>query len=246
MIEEPSSVRSKSARRLSDTGDPRSLSTYFRLKRDIKIRNLISKVFATSGSVQILDLGGSVEYWNRLGLDFLRKHHAHIVVQNHIDSQLKSDDADTSIFTTMIGDACNLSDIGDNKFDIVHSNSVIEHVGNWNRMKSFSSEARRVGIYYYIQTPYFWFPIDPHYYRAPMIHWLPRQIQSRIITNFNICTVGKISNIDDAYRILDGTSLLDKAQFSILFPDAKISFETVIGIRKSLIAIREPASDIVD
>lgn len=176
-------------------------------------------------------------YWRRVGLDFLQSQRAQIVVLNHNDLELKVDDIDPLMFKTVIGDACDLSSTATGEFDLTHSNSVIEHVGNWGRMKQFSAEARRVGINYYIQTPNFWFPIDPHYYKAPFIHWMPRPIQAKLITQFSICTAGKISNISDAYDVLDGTSLLDRSRFALLFPDADILSERFMGLTKSLMAI---------
>jgi hypothetical protein len=237
MLKSTSPITSEDMKRLSDTSDPTSLSTRFRLKRDIRLRELISNISKRKGSIRILDLGGSVEYWRRVGLDFLHQHRAHVVVLNHIDSELKAADIDGSLFTTVIGDACDLGDVTASEFDLTHSNSVIEHVGNWRRMKQFASEARRVGTSYYIQTPYFWFPVDPHYYRAPLIHWIPRPLQAILITKFNICTAGRISNLDDAYDVLDGTSLLDRRHFQLLFPDAEILSERFMGLTKSLIAI---------
>ena len=225
------------SRMLSDTNDPMSLSTRFRLKRDVRLRDLIRDVTQRTGSIRILDLGGSVAYWRRVGLDFLRSQGAHVVVLNQNSSEFIEDDFDHSLFTTVIGDACDLSGIATGTFDLTHSNSVIEHVGNWSRMKQFSAEARRVGINYYIQTPNFWFPIDPHYYRAPFIHWLPRPVQAKMITRFSICTAGRISNISDAYDVLDGTSLLDNAHFSLLFPEANIISERFMGMTKSLMAV---------
>ena len=37
-------------------------------------------------------------------------------------------------------------------------------------MRAFAAETKRLADNYYIQTPYFWFPIDPHYYRIPLFH----------------------------------------------------------------------------
>jgi hypothetical protein len=236
MSDTPQEARIKSGR-LNDTSNPNSLSSKFRQKRDIRLRDLISRTANKQGALQILDLGGSVEYWRRVGLDFLREHNARVVVLNSIASELKAVDADEALFTTIVGDACDLSEIKDRQFDLVHSNSVIEHVGDWSRMKRFASEARRVGTNYYVQTPYYWFPVDPHYYRAPLIHWLPRPLQARLLTRFDICTAGRAATLDDAFSVLDGTSLLDRWQFRMLFPEAEILPETVMGLTKSLIAI---------
>ena len=59
------------------------------------------------------------------------------------------------IFNFEIGDGCNLEKFKRNSFDIVHSNSVIEHVGNWDRIKNFSNEIKRVGKNYFLTTNQF-------------------------------------------------------------------------------------------
>lgn len=38
-------------------------------------------------------------------------------------------------------------------FDLVYSNSVIEHLGTWEKQQAFAAEARRVGRGYWIPTP---------------------------------------------------------------------------------------------
>ena len=44
-----------------------------------------------------------------------------------------------------VGDARRMHEVEDNKYDIVFSNSVIEHVGEWKDQQAFAHEVRRVG-----------------------------------------------------------------------------------------------------
>jgi hypothetical protein len=231
-------VATTPSKRLDDLSRPDSLSNGFRRRRDVRLRGLISDITSKSGPIRILDLGGTVEYWRRVGIDFLADNSCHVTVLNQRADALVVDDGEAALFSTAAGDACDLSQFADNAFELVHSNSVVEHVGNWSRMKAFASETRRVGLSYYVQTPYFWFPIDPHYYRAPLIHWMPRPWQAQIIKSFPVALCGAGQSLDAAYEILDTTQLIDARQMAVLFPDAQLLSERLLGLTKSLMAIR--------
>jgi 2-polyprenyl-3-methyl-5-hydroxy-6-metoxy-1,4-benzoquinol methylase len=57
-------------------------------------------------------------------------------------------------------------------FDIVFSNSVIEHVGDAESQQQFAHEIARVGRAYWVQTPNRRFPVEPHLL-TPFLHFLP-------------------------------------------------------------------------
>ena len=59
----------------------------------------------------------------------------------------------------------------DGEFDLAHCSSVIEHVAPAAR-PAFAAELRRVARGWYVQTPAFSFPIEPHAL-LPFAHWLP-------------------------------------------------------------------------
>jgi hypothetical protein len=107
-------------------------------------------------------------------------------------------------------------------------------------MKLFAQEAKRVSRFYYIQTPYYWFPIDPHFYRMPLYHWFPRPIKTMLLRTFPIGHAGRAADLDSACRIAESSSLLDRQQMSYLFRDAQIRFERFCGLRKSVIAVAGP------
>ena len=59
----------------------------------------------------------------------------------------------------------------DGEFDLAYCSSVIEHVAP-RRPRGFARELRRVARGWYVQTPAFSFPVEPHAL-LPFAHWLP-------------------------------------------------------------------------
>lgn len=65
----------------------------------------------------------------------------------------------------------------DGEFDLVYSSSVIEHVPRARR-EAFAAEVKRVGKGWFVQTPGWSFPIEPHSL-LPGAHWLPPSARRR-------------------------------------------------------------------
>ena len=68
---------------------------------------------------------------------------------------------------------------GDDSFDVVFSNAVVEHVGGEEEQRRFVAEALRVGRRAFITTPNRWFPIEVHTH-LPLVHWLPDAASHRV------------------------------------------------------------------
>ena len=66
---------------------------------------------------------------------------------------------------------------GHHEFDLVYCSSVIEHVPPARR-PAFAQELRRVGRGWFVQTPAYSFPIEPHAL-LPLAHWLPASVRRR-------------------------------------------------------------------
>ncbi len=117
---------------------------------------------------------------------------------------------------------------GDSEFDIAFSNSVIEHVPH-ERQPAFASEIRRVAQRYFVQTPNRYFPIEPHY-QLPLYQFLPERVQRALNRRFTLGWQPK--------GVWEEISLLSSKDLRRLFPDAEIHRERVLGLTKSLIAVR--------
>jgi hypothetical protein len=137
------------------------------------------------------------------------------------------------------GDACNMSEIKTGEYDIVFSNSVIEHVGSWEKQKAFAQEVRRVGKKLWIQTPAWECPIEPHYL-APFVHWLPKSLQKRVIRYFSLYGLIQKPSAQEIDSLVEEIRLLRLKEFQILFPDGNILTEKLICFfKKSYIALKK-------
>jgi hypothetical protein len=133
-------------------------------------------------------------------------------------------------------DGCDLSRYDDASFDIAFSNSVIEHVGDWTRMRSFANEVRRVARAYFVQTPNFWFPVEPHCV-TPFFHWLPFASRVWLLRNFDLGYWRGRRSVDAAVATAESARLLSAPMMEDLFPEAKIQKERFLFLPKSIIAI---------
>lgn len=63
----------------------------------------------------------------------------------------------------------------DREFDLAYSSSVVEHVPA-ERRAAFAAEVKRVARGWYVQTPAWSFPVEPHSL-LPFAHWMPPAIR---------------------------------------------------------------------
>ena len=90
-----------------------------------------------------------------------------------------------------------------NAFDIVWSNAVVEHVGDFDAQVAFVKELCRVGKAAFFTTPNRWFPVESHT-GVILLHWLPKSWFDRYLH-----AVGKAEAAGD-YMHLSGRSRLRK------------------------------------
>jgi len=228
------SITKRIAERISNYNDLNSFGSRMRKRRSQLLLPMILEVFREKGEVNIIDVGGTRTYWNIIPIDLLRAQNVKITIVNFPDTEMILDDP---LFSFVPGDGRDLSNFDDNAFDIAHSNSVLEHVGNWEDMRRFAEEFARVGKKYFVQTPSFWFPIEPHC-MTPFFHWLPVPIRIQLVLHFELGHWKKATNPSEAKRIVESAQLLTTRRMQVIFPDAIIHTEWLL-FPKSHIAIRE-------
>lgn len=179
------------------------------------------------GDASILDLGGTVEFWQNVPELFSQSGIKITVINPELH--------DTEVGNVIVrqADGCNLAEFPDQSFDIVHSNSVIEHVGDWEAMAAFAKEVRRLAPRYFVQTPNSMFPFEPHY-GLPLIHWLPVDGRARLLKR-----LGRVpQNHDLALAAVERIRLIGRKQLARLFPDGQLMPEKMLGLTKSWMVVR--------
>jgi hypothetical protein len=213
-------------RSLADNSDSRSLATRMRRRRFELFLSLLQRL---EGHVEILDIGGTQEFWDlMLGED---PRDIRVTLLN-IEHQLVS----SPRFVSAVGDARAMPRFPSGSFDVVFSNSVIEHVGGYENQRLMANEIRRVGRRFFVQTPNKRFPLEPHFL-FPWFQYLPLATRAWLVNRFNVGWYKRIPDARAARAEVESIQLLTKGRFSALFPGALVHEEKIAGLTKSFVAI---------
>lgn len=205
--------------------NPRSLALKARKAR---LKFFLDQLDSLKKPLKILDIGGTEKYWDTVGfLDQvdMEKQGISIHLLNIMQQEVTKPN-----FVSLVGDATDLKQYEDGFFDLVFSNSVIEHLFTWENQQKMASEVRRVGKAYFIQTPNFWFPIEPHFV-LPFIQYFPRRMRVQLLLLLH-------SNYTDKEATalkVEEIKLLTIKEMKRLFPDGNVYLEKFAGLNKSII-----------
>ncbi len=211
---------------LADHQNPDSLAARMRRKRMAPLKRLLSG-FPTPA--RVLDVGGEEGYWKVVRSELPA---IHLTLLNRSERP----GATMSDTEVVLGDARSLGyDTG--SFDVCFSNSVIEHVGDFEDQRAMANEVRRVGKSYFVQTPYKYFPIEPHFH-VPAWQFLPLELRIRLHQRFDLGWVKRDPDRESARAYVEHIRLLAAREYQSLFPDARVHYERVGPLIKSMIAVR--------
>jgi hypothetical protein len=172
---------------------------------------------------RILDVGGSAKTWRDCG----RAVNVTIVNLAHPGSG-------SAGCGWIQGDALFLP-FPDSSFDVVFSNSVIEHVGTLKEQGRFAEEIQRVGRRYWVQAPNRYFPLEPHFL-FPGFQFLPENVRVVIARYWPFSWPKYFRQSPRAIEHEARTVRLPTArELRQLFRGASIHEERVFGLAKSII-----------
>ena len=218
--------------KLSDLKYVRNI-VFFRLLKPFSARRRAKRMAAfeqelrLAPGTRILDLGGEALIWSGV------KTPLHITLLNLPGNNAPLPQESIHTLESVEGDGCHVDAFASRSFDILFSNSTIEHVGPEARQEAFAREARRLGRAYWVQTPSIWFPIEAH---TGMPFWFlwPKRIRDHFIRSWT-------KNIPTFGSYIAETRVLSKRRMKELFPEATIGVERYFCFTKSYVAKYIPA-----
>ena len=204
-------------------GADRSLAERMRLRRWARL----TEEFPDIENMRVLDLGGTSIFWARSPV---RPKSVTVINLNEPGDGLPW-------VRPIEGDACDAGNlVGDEGFDLVISNSLIEHLGGHSKRVTFAEVVRSMAPHYAVQTPYRYFPIEPHWV-FPGMQFLPLNVRSWLAPRWRLGhTHGWPA--PDAHNEVLFTELLSLTEMRSYFPDGRIVWERLAGLPKSMTAFR--------
>ena len=211
---------------VADHASPTSLAARLRGRRwDLFLRR-----FPDVAGMRVLDLGGTAGAWAAA-----RVRPRHVTLLN-MEEQVP---ADEEWITQVTGDACDPPpEVMDQRFDLVYSNSTIEHLGGHARRVAFARVVHAAADHHWVQTPNRYFPIEPHWL-FPGFQFLPVPARAFVSRNWPLGWYSR-PGAEEA-TVVEGVleiELLGAAEMRQYFPESEIVPERLLGLTKSLIAVR--------
>lgn len=205
---------------------PTSLGAKARMRR----WEMFSNAFPTIEKLRVLDVGGTVEAWRRAPVK-----PRHVTVLNLFEPG----ESDDNSITPVTGDACNAADElaranVETNFDLVFSNSLIEHVGGHAARSRLAGQVHRLAEHHWVQTPYRYFPLEPHWL-FPGMQFMPTAARVQIARYWPLL---RAANAENAIHMVLWTELIGVTEMRDYFPNSTILHERVLGMTKSLIAVK--------
>lgn len=178
--------------------------------------------------MDVLDLGGTPNAWRAAPV-----RPRHVTTVNLADFA-----ADESWLGHVVADACNPPmAIRNGFFDLVFSNSLLEHVGGHSRRQDLAAVVHATAPRHWVQTPYRYFPIEPHWL-FPGMQFLPFRVRESISLRWTFGHV-QTQTPEAAHDWVSEVELIGASQMRGYFPNSQIWRERMLGFTKSLVAVSE-------
>lgn len=212
-----------------------------RYTREQRLKLFNEFMSGVSGPIRLVDLGGTVAFWEKWGL--AKKPDMEVtVVNNHTKDKNHADDPITlPNILRLRADVLSFTAEDFAKYDVIFSNSLIEHLPGRDLQRQLAQAIVDSGRPYFLQTPNKRSPLDPHFPRpyVPFFATYPRPLQARLLSWSALGSGSAAPSYDAALARLQNYYPLTASDVRQMFPQARIVMERPMGVPMSIIAMSE-------
>lgn len=210
-----------------------------RFTREQRLKRFNEFMNGATGRIRLIDLGGTVKFWENWGLREQPLFEV-TLVNNHDRDKCHADDPITlPNIRRLRADVLTLSAADFAEYDVIFSNSLIEHLPGRELQQQLARAIVESGRPYFLQTPNKRSPLDPHFPRpyVPFFATYPRSLQARLLSWSALGSGSASPSYDAALTRLQNYYPLTARDVRQLFPQARILLERPFGVPMSIIAM---------
>lgn len=190
--------------------------------------SLFNDIINPHAGMKILDVGGTPQIWNYIETPL------QITCLNLPSPKPKPKYEGHHSISLVDGDGCNMPEYNPGDFDLIFSNSVIEHVGDIYKQQQFAKEVLRLSSSsgtYWIQTPCKLFPIEAH---TGMLFWwyYPDGLREYFISRWS-------QKLPAWTEMVKGTTVIEGKTLISLFPNGSMVTEWFLFPKSLIVYKRE-------
>jgi ubiquinone/menaquinone biosynthesis C-methylase UbiE len=195
---------------------------------------LFYKVMQPTSQTKVLDVGAEIDMQGDRGLQFIDSYpwKGKIAAVNISTEHITLIKKHYPEVKAVVGDARDLP-WPDKYFDVVYSNAVIEHVGDFESQRKMAAEVMRVGKRWFVATPNRWYPFEFHL-RLPFVTWFPRHSYRWIgrLVSYNHVRKKFLFGIKN-----DDLRLMTARELKCCFPNSTIIKQRVTFMSETLVVV---------
>ena len=215
------------------------LQTLRRFTRAQRLKLFNDFMKSVSGPVRLIDLGGTVKFWENWGLAKQPLLDVTVVNSHELDKCHQDDPITLPNIHRLRADVLTLTAEDFAQYDVIFSNSLIEHLPGRQLQRQLAQAIIDSKRPYFMQTPNKRSPVDPHFPRpyVPFFAAYPRAVQARLLSWSALGSGSAAPSYQAALERLSNYYPLTKRDIRNLFPQARVVMERPMGVPMSIVAM---------
>ena len=189
--------------------------------------------------LRIIDLGGSAAMWKRWGVTEADGVQVVLANNHRRDTTHRKEALPGRFMDTWSVDVLELTAETFVSYDLVFSNSMLEHLPTQDAQARLAAAIMASGKPYFIQVPNKHCIVDPHFPHplAAFFAMWPRRLQVWAHHRHALGSSGRAATMSASRKAIESYHPLARGDLQALFPSARVVTEWNLGLPMSLVAI---------